>query len=56
MSKVRVKEEEPGDFKQTNKIKVALDEEDLGIITNRFKIYCKSSVAAIHEITKAQVS
>ena len=55
MSKVRVKEEEPGDFKQTNIIKVALDEEDLGI-TNRFKIYCKSSVATIHEITKAQVS
>ena len=55
MSKVRVKEEEPGDFKQTNIIKVALDEEDLGI-TNRFKIYRKSSVAAIHEITKAQVS
>ena len=55
MSKVRVKEEEPGDFIQTNKIKVVLNEEDLGI-TNRFKIYCKSSVATIHEITKAQVS
>ena len=55
MSKVQVKDEEPGDFKQTNIIKVALDDEDLGN-TNRFKIYCKSSVAAIHEITKAQVS
>ena len=54
MSKVRVKEEEPGDFKQKNIINMALFEEDLGI-TNRFKIYCKSSVAAIHEITKAQV-
>ena len=36
MSKVRVKEEEPGDFKQTNIIKVALNEEDLGI-NNRFR-------------------
>ena len=55
MSKVQVKDEEPGDFKQTNIIKVVLNEEHFGT-TIRCNIYCKSFVAAIHEITKAQVS
>ena len=55
MSKVQVKDEEPGDFKQTNIIKVVLNEEDFGT-TIRFNIHLISFVAAIHEITKAEVS